>query len=501
MAAYDNPGLQQGNQPSHIESAQGDVFVLGSTLLADNPQLLPTYFKQAGYPPTTLSKLRSFGFGRLNLNGKGIEGPVTGHYEKPRPNELFTVGEIISTSGNEITIALTTDDMVAETNSYGQSFVFSRPRVTEVWQFSDAGAQYRIIEKDRTVNPHQLTLKANADIDPEDEIIEGSQAFYVATVKGEGTGQVEPLRTRQYKYQNTFWITDETDITSGTHMTTAVRFEPVPGSNLLWMEGIKDMEMRHEAAKGKIWMFGAKATGWTDYSDALKSDVPIPGTQGLLDYALENGYDLECDLNDFGEADIRAMSSYFHDIRVGSTEILLMQGYNVNQLIETFWSDKLNYNWVIGLSERYMSEGVRNARKNDNSFTEEGMFINLGVTGFAMGNYTFLQTAAPEFNYMQGAGAVGYKDWMIAAPFGRAGEQADNTPYLGYEFRGTQGYSRENEVWCESGAGTRAITGKSDFLKTSQVDANRTYLRSEIAPHFALGEQFIVFHPQGASAS
>lgn len=499
MAAYDNPGLQQGLQPSHLESAQGDVFVLGSTLLADNPQLLPTYFKQAGYPPTTLSKLRSFGFGRVNLNSKGVEGPVTGHYEKPRPNELFTVGEIVGTDGNEITIALAEDDMVTETTTYG-TYKFSRPRVTEVWQFSDAGAQYRIIEKDRTTDPHQITLKANADIDPEDEIIEGSQAFYIGTLKGEATGQPEPLRTRQYKYQNTFWITGETDITSGTHMTTAVRFEPVPGSNLLWLEGIKDMEMRHEAAKGKIWMFGAQAEGWSDYSDAMKADVPITGTQGLLDYALENGYDLEYDPNDFGEADIRAMSSYFHDIRVGESEILLMQGYNVNQLIETFWSDKLNYNWVIGLSERYMSEGVRNARKNSNEFTEEGMFINLGVTGFAMGNYTFLQTAAPEFNYMQGAGAVGYKDWMIAAPFGRAAD-ADNTPYLGYEFRGTTGYSRENEVWVESGAGTRAITGRSDFLKTSQIDANRTYLRSEIAPHFALGEQFIVFHPQGTSAS
>jgi hypothetical protein len=90
---------------------------------------------------------------------------------------------------------------------------------------------------------------------------------------------------------------------------------------------------------------------------------------------------------------------------------------------------------------------------------------------------------------------------MIAAPLGRAGEQADKTPYLGYEYRGTAGYSRENEVWCDSGAGSKAIIRKGDLFKTSEFDAHRTYLRSEIAPHFALGEQFIVMHPQGSSGS
>lgn len=500
MATISNPGLQQGLEPSHIESAQGDVFILGTSLLQDNPQLLSTYFKQAGYPMTTLSKISTFGWGRLNK--KGIEGPITGHYEKPRPNELFTVGSVISTTGNEIVIALSEDDMVTETTTFATT-VFSRPRVTEVWQFKAGGHQYRIIAKDTTVNPHQLTLQADTTgVDPDDEIVAGSKGFYVATLKGEGTGQVEPLRVRQYKYQNTFWITDETDITSGSHMTTAVKFNPVPGSNLLWLEGLADMEMRHEQAKGNLWMFGANSNAWQDYSQPLKSNVPVPGTQGLLNYTLENGYDLEYDPNDFGEDDIYAMAQYFNDIRVASNEILLLQGYGINRRIEKFWSEKFNYNWVIGLSDRYMGEGIKNSRMSDKngSFTEEGLFVNLGVKGFAMGNFTFLQTEAPEFSYAQGAGAVGYSDWMIAAPMGQS-KDSDKTPYLGYEWRGTEGYSRENEVWCETGAGSRAITRKGDFYKTSEFDAHRTYLRSEIAPHFALGEQFIVMHPQGSSGS
>lgn len=479
--------------PSHIESAQGDVFVLGSTILADNPQLLSTYFKQSGYPPTTLSKLKMFGMGTPVR--KGVEGPVTGHYEKPRPKDLFTVGEIISSTGNEIVVALSTEDMYTSVNTVGTT-IWSRPRVTEVYQFAIQGTQYRIIAKDRTVNPHQITLEANRDVDPEDEIVEGAVGSWISTLSGEGTGQPEPLRPLSYKYQNTFWIAKETDITSGTHLTTTAPFQTVPGTNLLYKEGLRDAEMRMEQQKGHVWMFGQKATGWTDYSDPLKSEVPIPGTQGLLDYALENGLDMEYDETDFDDADLYALSNYFHDIRVGQSEILLIEGYNFNQKIEKFFSSRYNYNWVIGVSDRYIAEGVRNARRFDSNFTEEGMFVNMGITGFGLGNFTFLQTNAPELDYIGGAGQIGGKDWAIAVPFGFAGDSAEYRPYVGYEWRGTAGYSRENELWVNGGAGNDRVV-----VKSSEFDVQNTYMRSEIAPHFALGEQFAVIHPAGTSAS
>jgi len=487
------PTINQNN-PSHIESGQGDVFVLGSTLLQDNPQLLSTYFKESGYPPTTLSKLKMFGMGTPVR--EGVEGPITGHYEKARPKDLFTVGEIVSVTANEIVVALSPDDMYTSDNTVGTT-IFSRPRVTEVYQFSITGNPYRIIEKDRTVNPHQITLEGPTGIDPEDDIVEGAVASYISTLSGEGTGQPEPLRPIRYKYQNTFWIAKETDITSGTHLTTTAPFQTVPGTNLIWKEGLRDAEMRMEQNKGHVWMFGQQVAGWTDYSDPLKSEVPIPGTQGLLDYALENGLDFEYSQADFDDADLYELSSYYHDIRVGASEILLIEGYNFNQKIEKFFSTRYNYNWVIGVSDRYVKEGVRNARNYDpNGFTEEGMFVNLGITGFSLGNFTFLQTSAPELDYIGGAGQIGGKDWAIGVPFGFAGENADNRPYVGYEWRGTPGYSRENELWVNGGAGNDRVVTKS-----SEFDVQNTYMRSEIAPHFALGEQFVVIHPEGTSAS
>lgn len=482
--------------PSHVESAQGDVFVLGSTLLQDNPQLLSTYFKESGYAPTTLSKIKMFGMG--SPVEKGAEGPIIGHYEKPRPKDLFTVGDIISVDANQITVELSAEDMLVQTNNVVGTTIFSRPRVTEVYQFAINGTKYRIIEKNRTVNPHQITLEADsAGVDPNDDIVVGSVASFISTVSGEGTGQPEPLRTVQYKYENTFWIAKNTDVTSGTHLTTTAPFQVVPGSRLIYMEGLRDAEMLMEQQKGHVWMFGTKATAWTDYSDPLKSEVPIPGTQGLIDYTLENGEEFEYDDADFDAEDLYAISNYYHDIRVPSQEIMLIQGYNVNQKIEKFFSDKYNYNWVVGVSDRYMREGVRNARNADQSgmFSEEGLFVNLGVKGFTLGNYTYLQTSAPELDYMGGAGAIGGKDWMLGVPFGFAGVAADNKPYIGYRWRGTDGYSRENELWMNGGAGGDRV------VKSSEFDVKNTYMRSEIAPEFALGEYFIIMHPAGTSVS
>lgn len=502
--AIDNQALQQGTQPTHVESASADAFILGSDLLKENPNLLNKYFKQGSRQMTTLQKLGSLGFGK-GVTKSASDSPYTGHYEKPRVKTTFTVGQIIGagSAANELVIELAASDMV--TSATGS--IQSRPRETETVQFVAGGRTYLIIDKDITTNPHRITVKADqTGFDPEDEIIEGGVGSIFGTIKAEGTGQPKSLRPRRYKYQNTFWITADTDVVTGTNLTTTIKWNPVPGSNLLWMEGLRDMEMRNENSKGNIWMFGRQtdANNWTQYSDVFEENASIAGTQGLVEFIQQNGYDFQYDPTDFGVEDLRALANYFHDINLGTSDIMLLQGYNVNQLIETSMADKLNYNWVIGVSDRAIADSVS---KNwgvgeDRKYNAEGAFINLGITGFALGQYTFMQTSAPEFNNAQGQGAIGYKDWMIAAPFGMASvEGDDNVPYIGYEYRGSNGYNRENEVWTKSGAGNRAITGRSDLYKTSELDGCFFYVRSEIAPHFALGEQFAIFRPEGSSAS
>lgn len=507
---YTNPNLERGNvnngtnnPPTHVEGGYGDVFILGSTLLADNPQILPEYFKQAGYPVSTLAKIKAFQFGRLNMV-RAIQGPVTQHYEKPRPNNVLIVGAVLAQVNATTTrFALTADQMDVETSYTGAAAYYSRPRVTEIYGLGN-GNKYRIVAKDTTTNPalHSIDVQCGTGATAAADILTGTKLFYVAPGKGEATGQISSLRNLQYKYQNTFHILDETHIVSGTNMTTEVRFQPVPGSNLLYLEGLKDAEMRHEMAKGNIFMFGSQATNWTDFSTPLNTNVPVGGTEGMVDFVRKWGYDFAYDPSNLTTADLYAISAYFNDIRVSTSEIMLFEGYNVNIAFQQAFADLINYTWVAGVSDRYMSDVITKQKSLDNGFDTEGMFINLGIDGFRVGNFTFLQTKAEEFSNAQGAGAVGYKDVFIASPFGKtSADNGQGVPYVGYEFRGTDGYSRENEVWINSGAGNgRAVTSageaKAIFSKSSQFDVQNTYLRSEIAPHFALGGSWVIGHPE-----
>lgn len=499
--AYDNLDLLKAKQPSHIESGYADEFILGSQLLRDVPNLLPTYFQRAGYPMSTLAKLSVFGFG--SLQKKESSSPYTAHYEKPQEIANITIGDIISSTGNTIVVALTAEDMVSETTPTG-TIVFSRPRVTETLQFTPGGTLYRIEEKNYSVNPHQLTLVASDNtVDPTDEIIEGAKATIMFPIKGEATDQIEPLRLRHIRYQNTFAILDETHLTSGSNLTTKVAFTPVEGKpNLLWLEGIEDEDIRHQVHKGNLWMFGQTTTNntWVDYSTSLKQNVNIAGTQGLLDYALETGLDIQYDKNDFDIDDIYAITSYYQGIRTYASRFLMLQGYGINQTIEKSFGDKWTYNWVAGLSDQYLKDLP--VMKDGLLTDAEGLFINMGVKGFSIGNYTFMSTGAPEFSDAYGAGGIGYQDWMLVAPFGWAKDTNNKRiPYMGYEYRGAAGYNREDELWASSGAGNRRITGMSDFQKTIENDSHAVYMRSEIAPHFSLGDQFTVFRPSNGASS
>lgn len=507
MATIDNLPLQQGLQPTHLESGDADAFVLGSELLKDNPFLLNTYYKQSNNNMTTLQKFKTFFPGRLNIVTRQSYSPLTGHWEKPRWNKNITVGSIAAgPNANESIITLTATDMVTDTVAEsGLTYLRSRPRVGETMQFQAGGIKYWIVDKNKDVNPHTITIKSADDSDPMDAIVAGDVGTVMEPVKGEGTGQIAPLTVRRYKYTNRFVITADTDAVTGSHMTTTARFQPVPGSNLLFLEGLQDMEVRHQMAKGYIWMFSDEVTpnNWVQQSEILQENVAVMGTQGLIPYIQQSGRVFEYDPNDFDITDFYALTNYYHGINIGTSNLMLVQGYGINQIIETSLADRINYEWVIGVSDKYVNQSMRRnwAEGLGREYNPQGAFYNLGITGFALGQFVFMQTASPEFNDMQGPGVLGYNNWMLALPFDYANVEGDRIPYLGYEFRGADGYNREDEVWTKTGAGKpRAVRNMGDFVKTSQYDGSLFYVRSEIAPHFALGEQFSMFVPSTTSS-
>ena len=496
-------GMAAGTTPSHVQGVESDQLIFGSQLLQQNPFMLADYFRNHGNYFTTLTKL-------LPLIGKGAKrrvshSPTTGHWEKPRVKFTFTVGSITAGSeANQAVITLSTDDMVNDNGT-----ISSLPRVKDELQAVAGGHIYRIIEKDRTVNPNTITIEADEpDFDPENEIIAGSVCNIFSNISGEGTGQNPGLRSRQYYYENTFQIIKDTHGVTGSNLVTQVKFQPVPGTNLLWMEGLKDMELRHQYLKGSTWMFGKQPTGWTETSTFMEEEVSVRGTQGLIDFIKQSGYEMEIDPNDVDINDLYALSAYYASVNLPTDTIVLAQGYDINVAYERALADKLNYNWVIGVSDKFVAENYKKnwAETMGRDYNAEGAFLNMGFKGFALGQFTFMQTAAPEFNNANGAGAIGYSNWQVAIPLGDT-TVTDNTglefqtSYVGYEVRGSNGYVREDELWAEAGAGNASvISNKAQLYKTSPIDGVKFYVRTEMAPHFALGEQMALITPNGISS-
>lgn len=502
MATYSDPAMQQNQTPSHLEMGAADLYILKSDLLREHPNLLPTYFKQGGKQFTTMDMLNVLQFGRLSKSPS--DSPYTGHWEKPITKNLVHIGSIgAGSKASEAIITLDASDMFTVDNGVGGTFTKSRPRVSEVLDSGVPGVKFRITAKNKAVNPNTITIESNDGSSPQAVLGAGDVLNIVATVKGEYTGQPTPLQPLRYRYQNTFWITADTDMISGSNLTTRVGFNVVPGSNKLYLEGMDDMEDRHQYAKGMVWMFGSQADNWTDFSAPLDETVPIFGTEGLYDGVSNSGFNLLYDDTAFGRADLRELVNYYQSINLSTTDILLLQGLTARQILEDDIEGLVDYTWCIGISDAYIARGRESqwGAAMGKDYNPQGMFLNMGVTGIVVDGYTFMMKGAPEFNNEYGAGAVGdYKKTMIAAPIGFA-RDAERTPYTGYEYRGSDGYNRENEVWFKAGAGNKGVVGgKADFIKTSQYDGVSYYLRSEIAPHFSLLNQFAIIKPGQASS-
>lgn len=503
MPYTSNTAMQQQTQPgppTHVQGAYSDNFILGSTLLADYPNLLGTYFRNGGKKVPFLNKIMAMGF----LSKKASDSPLTGHYEKPRTKDYFGISAIISgggTTGQAIVVSVLATDMRSVVDSFGVTRYYSRPRAGENYNFGD-GNQYRIMSKDVTTVPslHQVTLQPRVStVNTNAGIVVGARCFYVNPDKGEGTKQIAPLKGDRFKYQNGFTIIDETEVVSGSNQTTKVFFKPVAGKeNLLYLEGIEDTEIRHEQAKSNFFLWAQQSDQLTDFSTLLNETVGLKGSEGLIPFMKSSGRVITfTDVDSYDIDDIFAISNYYHDLALGTETVMLLKGRNLinrTSLLFKQFLDNTKVSYVV--ANEYMAEGMRNAKLLDKEFDSNAMFVSLEFSGYHIGHMNFIESALAEFNDTYGAGQVGYKDVQLVLPIGTfQSEDKSMVPYVGLEWRGVDGYSRMNEVWSTSGAGRIANSGS--FTKSLEDDGTNMYLRSEIAPHFALGIQMVINKPAG----
>lgn len=490
------------NHQSGFQSGQADAFVLGTELFANNPSYLGQYYARNGRKITTLSKMRSFFPGRLTTAAS--DSPIIGHWEGIDMRNTFGVKSI--TAGGQTdtaTIVIADDDVYTERPDGAPADVTrTRPRIKDTIEAVAGGNRYVVTAK--SADQKTITVRSFDGTAPAGEISIGMTLRVGAPITSEGTDDIAPLRKLRAKYTNRFWISPEKDVVTGSHLTSRGGYHMLADGRI-YLEGIRDAEIRSEYNKSDVWLFGKQVentAGIGMYSDPLKENTYLSGTQGLLDYALMLGEEVEVDPAGMTEEDFYAITQSYHDNFVGVDTVMGFFGSGLNQVVEEALASKINYTWVIGVSDQYVPADAKPYWGND-AGSIQGAFLSLGINGFEMNGIKFLKTAAPEFNDKYGAGAVGYKNWGILSPMGSLDDiNGVAVPRLGYEYRGTQGYSRENELYVITGAGNSSILTGTQFnqlTKSSKWDAAEFFLRWEIAPHFAGGDQMTVLRPATGS--
>jgi hypothetical protein len=480
-----NAAAQRGTSPSHVQGAGSEALMLPSDMLRDNPRALMKYYKTYKLSPTFLSKLRVLGF----VEGK--QYPYIEHYEDIRPRHNFTVGSVITAAtgaGQPIVIQLSADDMLQLADGFGYG---SRPRETETVMFSDQN-EYRITVKDITHNPHYLTITpTDKTVNANTAIVAGASAVIVGPIKGEGTGQVKGLLPRYSKYQNTFAIMDESDLTSGTFMTLKSPFVPVDGKpGYYYVKGIEDADIRHERNKSMRCVIGKLMNNASDVSSKLQGTVQIKGTEGLIPFARTYGLDDPfANLAAYTIEDFYAMAGYFRELQVGTDEFGVWQGWKFGQRTDHLLKDYLSDTFVSYVGQQYMGDAL----KNSNMSAKE-MFVTVGFKGINVDNTNFLFSGLGELDDVDvNKAGLGYNRSQLVAPLGYFSDKKTNrqTPIMGYEYRDNPeiGYSRENEIWRQGGAGPEKMV-----TKTSEFDVMESFFRSEIGTHFGNGLHMIWQH-------
>lgn len=487
------------NGQANFEVGVSDQLLIPTEAFSNNPNFLGKLFKRNNKAIPLLTKMRTFFPGRLSTSESS--SPIIGHSEEITLRNTFKVSSITAVSGNKATIVIDNADVYTYRPDGAPADVTkTRPRVKDTIYAVAGGDAYVVTAK--SADQKTITIESFSGSAPASEILSGQVVRVGAPINSEGSNQIAPLFKHWGRYQNRFWISPETSIVSGSNLTSRGMFEILPDGRI-YSQAIEDMDIRSAAAKSDVWLFGKQVESTiSQYSEPLSENMYLHGTQGLLDYTKMIGEEIEYDpVVGWALEDFYDITNIYHDMGSNVSTVMGLFGSSLNRKIEEGLRSKLNYSWVMGVSDQFVPANAKSYWGNSESEIQ-GAFLNLGINGFDLDGITFLKTAVGEFNDVHNAGALGYKDWGIIVPMSytkiKYGSKESSIPTMGYQYRGADGYSRENEMWVITGAGNKSILTGTKFTelnKSSEWDAAQFHMRWEIAPEFSGGDQFALIKP------
>ena len=375
----------------------------------------------------------------------------------------------------------------------------SYPIENEIMIFQDGNAGF-ILAKDTTVTPHRLTIQpVKTTIDLVASIVVGQSYFIATNAHGEGSGLPRGRVPRVIKYSNTFQIIKTAAYSTGSELTNQMYFEPVEGKPGSFFAKVSlDAMYRFEENCDGALIWGQQINNVTEFNTELGFDVPVTGTEGMIDFATVNGNNDTYTIGNYQLADFDDTSKYYERERIGVRDIMCLQGIDINIEIENVLADILDGDLAALLTKNYMwGDGV--FRDEMQPQVDAGTFaMEFDFRAIKKSNFRYFFYLLHIFNENVGAGAAGYDypSWQVMFPVGYAKEKSsgDNRATIGYEYKTLGSYSREEVVADIAGVGV-AGSGTPYRIAVNDRDTYGMGMVSEIAFHGTCANHITLVRP------
>lgn len=499
-----SPYVNPANRPYDITPpAFGDV---GGGV--QNQEVLSTYdiwkpnelievFERHSYAPGFRLMLRAMGFNR------GTAAPTTGHYEYPWRKDLVRINSIITAStgpGTSVVVELTSDSMFdTGVTVGGAARKGSYPVVNDILQLPD-GNKAMITAKNVTTDPHRLTLTpTKAAVDLVASVVAGEAYFISDRAMPEGSGLPSGRTPRVMKYTNEFQIVKEACAATGSEMTNETYFRPIPGrEGSFYLQTQWSTMYNFEQLCDGALIFGQTIDNITQNVSELGFDVPVKGTEGLIDFGLLNGYTVGYTPGALSIGDFDAISRLFEQERLGVRQIMAWDGFDIftekENALQTLLNADITAQLVRGMFRFDGGTGIDELQP----IGDADLAVNIGFYALKKAGYIYSWKLLHVFNEYMGAGAPGYDytRWSIYHPLGYVMNKAtgQSVPTIGYEYKQLGNYSRENVVADISGVGV-AGTGTPYPIATNVNDIHKLGYLAEIAFHGTCANHLIIHQP------
>lgn len=458
-------------------------------------QLMNVFERHANYKPGFRLMLKTMGF------NKGAQNPSVGHYEYPWATDLITIGSIVSASagaGNSMIVSLAAGNMFDPGVTVGGSArKASIIRKGDLIKFLDGKKAY-VVAKDTTTDPHRITIRPVKAADDLDNSVNVGESYFIAdNAWAEGSGLPSGMLTRVIKYTNNFQISKERCGATGSEMTNQTYFHPLrnkPGSFYLKTE--YDTYRRFERKCDKLLLWGSNIDNITMYVPELEFDVPVKGTEGLIEFIETNSLVDTYTVGAYALDDFDELGNYYEDERIGSRQLIMWLGSGLyteieNVLLQLFNNDMdvFTLRELIGMA----ADSPDDMQKNDSS----DIGVNIGFKGLRKNGYTFALKLLSEFNHPKEAGADGYdyKSRGVIMPLGYTKDKSTGDPRasVGYEYKKLNGYSREEIIASLNGVG---VGGNTMYgTATSESDIRTLAFLTEMAFHATCANHVVMQKP------